>query len=137
MRRIIYLCVSALLLAGCTKEVQIDIPGYQEQLVIDGRIETGQPPIVLISRSKEVYASTDLDAFLSGYVSGAIVTVSNGTQLFNWIPSVLTIYHQAQKKLPLRCLVSRLINWQITTFVRIPLWTVRFGVKLEKPTRLP
>lgn len=69
----------ALMLFGCTKEVQIDIPGYQEQVVIDGSIETGQPPIVLISRSKEVYAPTDLDAFLSGFVSGATVTVSDGT----------------------------------------------------------
>ncbi|MBL4862551.1 MAG: DUF4249 domain-containing protein [Crocinitomicaceae bacterium] len=79
MKKLIYICLSVLVLTGCTKEVQIDIPGYAEQLVIDGRIETGQPPIVLISRSKEVYASTDLNAFLNGYVSGAIVTVSNGT----------------------------------------------------------
>lgn len=67
------------LLNGCTKEVQIDIPGYEEQLVIDGRIETDQPPFVLISRSKEVYAPTDLNSFLNGFVSGAIVTVSDGT----------------------------------------------------------
>ncbi|MFT5858039.1 MAG: hypothetical protein ACI865_000123 [Flavobacteriaceae bacterium] len=67
------------LLNSCTKEVTIDIPGYQEQLVIDGRIETDQPPFVLLSKSKEVYASTDLEAFLNGFVSGAIVTVSNGT----------------------------------------------------------
>ena len=66
-------------MSGCTKEVTIDIPGYQEQLVIDGRIETGQPPFVLLSKSKEVYASTDLEAFLNGFISGAIVTVSNGT----------------------------------------------------------
>lgn len=64
---------------GCTKEVTIDIPGYEEQLVIDGQIETGQPPFVLISQSKEVYAPTDLSAFLNGFVTGAVVTVSDGT----------------------------------------------------------
>jgi len=64
---------------SCTKEVEIDIPGYEEQLVIDGRIETGQPPFVLISRTKDIYAPTDLQSFIDGFVSGAIVTVSNGT----------------------------------------------------------
>lgn len=68
-----------MLLMGCTKEVTIDIPGYEEQLVIDGQIETGQPPFVLLSKSKEVYAPTDIDAFLNGYITGAIVTVSDGT----------------------------------------------------------
>ena len=67
------------LLNGCTKEVTIDIPGYEEQLVIDGQIETGQPPFVLLAKSKEVYAPTDLSAFLNGFISGAIVTVSDGT----------------------------------------------------------
>ncbi len=68
-----------ILLNGCTKEVEIDIPGYEEQLVIDGIIETDAPPFILISRSKEVYAPTDLNTFLNGFVSGATVTVSDGT----------------------------------------------------------
>lgn len=79
MKKLWYLCTVALLITSCTKEVEIDIPGYEEQLVIDGRIETGMPPIVLISKSKDIYAPTDLDAFISGFVSGATVTVSNGT----------------------------------------------------------
>ena len=68
-----------LLLNGCTKEVTIDIPGYEEKLVIDGQIETDQPPFVMLSKSKEVYAPTDLDAFLNGFITGAVVTVSDGT----------------------------------------------------------
>lgn len=64
---------------GCEKEVYIEIPGYEEQLVIDGFIETGQPPLVLVSRSKDIYAPTDLNSFLNGFVSGATVTVSDGT----------------------------------------------------------
>lgn len=79
MRKIGTYLFLALLLTHCTKEVEIDIPGFEEQLVIDGRIESGLPPIILLSKSKEVYASTDLDAFLNGFISDAIVTVSNGT----------------------------------------------------------
>ena len=68
---------------SCTKEVEIDIPGFQEQLVIDGRIETGQPPFVLISKSKNIYAPTDLQAFFNSFVSGAQLTVSDGTTTYD------------------------------------------------------
>lgn len=79
MRNLLYILVIGILVNGCTKEVQIEIPGYEETMVIDGRIETDQPPVVLLSMSKEVYAPTDIDAFLNGYISGATVSVSNGT----------------------------------------------------------
>ncbi len=79
MKLITYLSITMLLIASCTKEVKVEIPGYEEKLVIDGRIETGQPPIVLLSTSKEVYSPTDFQSFLNGFVSGAVVTVSNGT----------------------------------------------------------
>ncbi len=79
MRKIIYIVSIVSILFSCTKEVVIDIPGYKEQVVIDGRIETGQPPFVLISKSKDIYSPTDLNSFLNSFQSGAIVTVSNGT----------------------------------------------------------
>lgn len=77
-KKLFYLFAFGLLISSCTKEVVIDIPGYEDTIVIDGRIETGQPPIILLSSSKEVYAPTDITAFLNGYISGAFVTVSNG-----------------------------------------------------------
>lgn len=79
----VLLLVSLALFSACTKEVEIDIPGFEEQIVIDGRIEPGLPPIVLISKSKDIYAPTDLNAFMSGFVSGATVTVYNGTTTVN------------------------------------------------------
>ena len=48
------------LLFSCTKEVKIDIPGYKAELVVDGRIETNGFPIVLLSRSANIYSETDL-----------------------------------------------------------------------------
>jgi hypothetical protein len=68
-----------LLMFGCTKEVKIDIPGYEQQLVVDGSIEVGSPPIVLLSKSNDIYAPTNLEAYLSNFISGATVTVSDGT----------------------------------------------------------
>ena len=60
MKQLLYLSLLLSLLQSCTKEIEIDIPGYKEQLVIDGSIETGMPPIVLISRSKDIYSPTNL-----------------------------------------------------------------------------
>jgi hypothetical protein len=68
-----------LVLSSCTKEVQIDIPGYEEQLVVDARIETDGFPIVLLSRSQNIYSPTDLEAYLQSFVADAEVSVSNGT----------------------------------------------------------
>lgn len=79
MKNLVYIGLISLLLFSCTKEVDIEIPGYEEELVIDGVIETGTPPFVLISKTKDIFAPTDLTAFLNGFISGAVVTVSDGT----------------------------------------------------------
>ena len=68
-----------LLLGSCTKEVKIDSPGYEEKIVSDGRIETGMPPIVLISKTQDIYSPTTMEAFLNSFQSGAVVTVSDGS----------------------------------------------------------
>lgn len=81
--RILNLAYFALVLSvfwSCTKEVKIDIPGYKEQLVVDGRIETGQPAIVLLSKSANVYSSTNFESYLNSFVDDAVVVLSDGTQ---------------------------------------------------------
>lgn len=79
MKQFIAFILIGLCLSSCTKDVKIAIPGYKEQLVVDGRIETGQPPLVILSKTKDIYAPTDLNSYLNGFVSGATVTVSDGT----------------------------------------------------------
>ena len=74
------LLVAFIIITSCTKEVQIDLPGYKEQLVVDGRIETGLPAIVLLSKTSNVYASTNFESYLNSFVDDAVVVLSNGTQ---------------------------------------------------------
>ena len=40
MQKLFYLLIILFAITSCTKEVKIDIPGFEEQLVIDGSIET-------------------------------------------------------------------------------------------------
>jgi hypothetical protein len=59
--------------------VDIDIPEHKERLVVDGRIETGGFPVVLISKSNDIYGETNSNQVLGSFESGAVVTVSDGT----------------------------------------------------------
>lgn len=78
-QKIAFLSLLIMGLNSCSKEVKIDIPGFDEQIVIDGSIETGTPAIIFLSNSKDIYAPTDINSYLSGFISGATVIVSNGT----------------------------------------------------------
>ncbi|MDO7614664.1 MAG: DUF4249 domain-containing protein [Crocinitomicaceae bacterium] len=75
-------------LCSCSKEVEIDIPGYVSELVVDGTIETNQHPLVLLSTSADIYSATDLSSYLTGFVYDAEVEIicENDTfdlQLYN------------------------------------------------------
>lgn len=63
---------------SCAKPVKVNIPGYIEKVVIEGSIETGSFPFVLISKNKNVYSPTTQQEALGGYLSGAKVWVSDG-----------------------------------------------------------
>ena len=78
-QKITLLILLSSFLNACSKEVKIDMPGFEEQFVIDGSIETGSPAIIFLSNTRDIYAPTDINSYLSGFISGATVIVSNGT----------------------------------------------------------
>ncbi|MGM0479136.1 MAG: DUF4249 domain-containing protein [Bacteroidota bacterium] len=67
-----------LIFSGCTKEVEVNIPQHEPKLVVDGRIQTDDFPIVLLSKSRDIYAPTDADSLVASFESDAVVTVSDG-----------------------------------------------------------
>ncbi len=80
MRRAFLWCWGWLLFASsCTKDIEVELPAGQPMLVVEGRIETNLPPIVLLSRSSPFYASLYLDSVSKYFVSGARITVDDGT----------------------------------------------------------
>jgi hypothetical protein len=79
IQKIAFLSLLVMGLNSCSKEVKIDIPGFEQQVVIDGSIETGTPAIIFLSNTRDIYAPTDINSYLSGFISGATVTVSNGS----------------------------------------------------------
>ena len=73
------LILSVILINGCQKEVSVDLPGYEEKLVVDGKIETGLPPIIFLSTTKDIFANNSQDAIFQNFISNAVIIISDGT----------------------------------------------------------
>jgi hypothetical protein len=65
-------------LIACEKEITVDLPAAEPQIVVEGTIEVGRPPFVMLSWTQGYFAATDLNSILANNISGATVVVSNG-----------------------------------------------------------
>ena len=83
------ICIQIILFASCQKEVKIDIPSYENKLVVEGRIETGLPPIILLSSSKDIFSMNSLDTIFGSYITDAVITISDGTN-FDTLQTICT-----------------------------------------------
>ena len=79
MRKIILIALAALAFISCEKEVEVDLPETEAKLVVEGVIEQGQPPIVLLTKSQSYFAPTDLGSIANIFVKDAVITVNDGT----------------------------------------------------------
>lgn len=73
------LFVFGILLNSCSKDVVLKIPPFEEKIVVDGRIETGLPPLVILTKTQDLYGPSGIDALAGSFVNDAIITVSDGT----------------------------------------------------------
>ena len=72
--------VCLLCFAACQTEIDIDLPDYKDALVIEGYIENGQPPMVMLTKSIPYFAPIDLETLMNDvFVIDAKVTVSSNT----------------------------------------------------------
>ncbi|MBX0335005.1 DUF4249 domain-containing protein [Pontibacter sp. HSC-14F20] len=69
-------------LTACEENLTIDIPAGQEKLVVEGHIEQGAPPVVVLTRSRPVFAGFSPADIEDSFVHGAQVVVSSGGQSY-------------------------------------------------------
>lgn len=67
-------------LISCEKEVHINLSNGASQLVVQGAIETGLPPYVILSKSIGYSPTVDLSTLANTYVHGAVVKVTDGSR---------------------------------------------------------
>ncbi|HIE15555.1 MAG TPA: DUF4249 domain-containing protein [Bacteroidales bacterium] len=80
MKQIIYILFFTLFFTACEKEISVDLPPYNSKLVIEGYIEQGANPYVLITKSQGYFDPVDSNTFQEMQVTNAKVYVSNGTE---------------------------------------------------------
>jgi hypothetical protein len=80
MRFLMKIMLFVYAVSSCSKEIEIDIPGYEEQLVVDGRIEVNGFPVVILTTSKNIYSPSNFASYVESMVTDASVSVSNGSQ---------------------------------------------------------
>lgn len=66
-------------LTSCRKDVTVQLPNYQQKVVIDGSIETGSPAIVFLSYSVPYFGEFDYTTPEKAFIKGALVVVTDGT----------------------------------------------------------
>lgn len=67
--------LSILGFSSCEEEIDVKIPDLTEKLVVEGKIETGLPPSVYLTRSSKFFGTTNLNDMEKYYVHGAVITI--------------------------------------------------------------
>lgn len=72
--------LSVLLLVRCERDIELDLPAPQPKIVVEGSIETGQPPMVILNKNYPYFGTFSYANYQAGFVHDATVQISNGTQ---------------------------------------------------------
>lgn len=67
-------------LFSCEKEIEVALPDYDTKLVVEGWIEQGKGPVVILSRSAGYFDQIDSTSIRKLIVTTAKVTVSSGEE---------------------------------------------------------
>ncbi len=79
MKPFFILFVFSVLFISCEKDIQLQPETAAPKLVVDAQIETGEPPIVVLTKSLNFFSELNIGTFTNSFVRNATVTVSNGT----------------------------------------------------------
>ncbi len=77
-KTILFLVCALGIIAGCEKEITVDVPLSERKLVVEGYIEQGAHPYVILTKSNPYFAAIDSNSLIDLLVLNAIVTVSDG-----------------------------------------------------------
>src|SRR5688572_15094113 len=76
--RYFLILVTVIFHSSCERDITVDLPQPEQQIVVEGYITPGMPAYVLISKTAPFFAPIDSATLTSYAVKGATVTLSNG-----------------------------------------------------------
>ncbi len=74
---ILFLACLSLCIWSCEKEVEFNLEDSEPKLVVEGSIEEGLPPIVILTKSLGFFSKIDLSSLENSFLHGAEITVSD------------------------------------------------------------
>lgn len=81
MRKLLFFIPVILLFSACEKDISVDLPAQEPQLVVEGKIENGDYPIVILTHSLNYFSQIDPEVLSKAFVHNAAVTISDGNNL--------------------------------------------------------
>ena len=72
------LVLAVIFLAACEKDVSLKLNDAVPLVVVDGQIEDGQPPIIVLTKSLGYFSKIDAQTLAGTFVRNAEVFISNG-----------------------------------------------------------
>lgn len=80
MKNIIYISIVALALVlfSCQKQIEFSLPNVEQTIVVEGKIESGQPPIVFLTTTQGYFDPIDSTTFDNIFIHDAIVSMFDG-----------------------------------------------------------
>lgn len=80
MKKIFFILISvAAILSSCTKDVEVKVPDFKQKLVVEGVVEPGEKPYVILTWTAPYFGNAPYTDYQQYFVKGAIVTVYDGT----------------------------------------------------------
>ncbi len=73
-----FLACAAIL--SCQKAIEVDLPEVEQEYVVEGRIETNSPPIVILTETQGYFDEASVESVFGTFIHGATITMtsSNG-----------------------------------------------------------
>lgn len=81
--KILFLFFFLFFFSSCEKDIQLDFPPGEDVLVVEGYIENGQLPYVILTKGLPFFGNITGDEYKKYFVSGAKVTLYDGTRTIN------------------------------------------------------
>ena len=80
MKKIIYILIFAFVvgLFSCQKQIEFSLPGVEQTVVVEGKIESGQPPIVFLTTTQGYFDPIDSTTFDNIFIHDADVSIYDG-----------------------------------------------------------
>lgn len=80
--RFLFIIVIFIFLISCEKDIDLKLDVSQPSLVVEGTIENGKPPLVILSKSLDYFSKITPALLSSSFVRNATVVVTNGNKEF-------------------------------------------------------